>query len=73
MQAEIITPAEFAARFPRARAHEGAATYVIVEHAPRAVSAATKEAEIAAAGRPITQVGYTNASRSKTITRFAVL
>lgn len=69
MNIRTITPAEFAAEFPRARAGENAASYAIVEHHPREfVDAGSVECP---EGHQAVVVGYTNTSRSKKVTRIA--
>lgn len=68
------TPAEFAASFPRARADERAVRYLSIEHNPRDFS----EVEAAAASTvcgdlSVIKIGYTNKSRSKTTSRYAII
>lgn len=70
MTATTYTPAEFAAAFPRARAHETATSFIAVEHHPKQ---RPDVADLIPAGHDAIQVGYTNASRSRTVTRFAIV
>lgn len=71
-----MTPAKYAATFPRARGADNALRYVVVDHHPdawqRAADAAEAEARLAD-GEELVQVGYTNKSRTKKITRYAVV
>lgn len=71
MQTFNFTTAEFAAEFPRARAHDAAIRYVAVHSHPDTI---VKPSQIEVQdGEAAVQVGYTNKSRSKKITRFAIV
>lgn len=69
MTISTYTPAEFAASFPRARNYDGAISYIAIEHNPKDRDI-TNQAE---AFGLVVELGRTNVSRSKTVTRFAVV
>lgn len=65
------TPAEFAIVFPRARGRAGAIRFVSCETSPKTIVHAD-DVPVAPGERAI-EVGYTNASRSRKVTRFAIV
>lgn len=69
MMTTTYTPAEFAAKFPRARGNDAAVSYVAVNHHPRDFGTIDTARKFGNA----VFVGRTNISGTKAVSRFAIL
>lgn len=72
MEFTAYNPAEFATAFPRAAGCDHAEMFIAVEHSAK-IFRVEVPADMIPSGMKAVQVGYTNRSKTKRVTRFAIV